>query len=182
MAFEFEKDYEQAVVRIKKTCRVVYVILWVLFVFAIMFFSVGIVLGILLFLSVNIVPVIGRIDPLSFLSFVIFAILTILVLRNALLLLKDVLSDIPPFSLKQANRIRNISYLLFGKVLLDLIIPTRIVPLEADPISFSYEIIQSPALLININVETLIMASLFFCISLIFKYGVLLQKDTRGFL
>jgi hypothetical protein len=113
----------------------------------------------------------------------IFGLLPVAFIRIAMLILQDISKEKTPFSRKQSKRIRLIAYLGFAQVILELPFFLIVTALYPDGLVFlNYYTPSSPEPLIKLNFQALVFAIVCYCISLAFKYGVLLQSDSDDIL
>ena len=181
LAFEEEVKYEQSLVRIKRVCRVSYRTLRVVFVLVTILFASILTLGAIEAFFPDSIPFLRSVEPPALIPLALFSAIGIAIFWMVMLLPKDALVEESPFTLKQARRIRNIALLLLAKELAGTLFPMQVIPLVVnDQLSFSFEVAKSQTFIVYLNVETFLLAALLWCISLIFQYGVLLQKETKG--
>lgn len=182
MAFEEEKEQGASLERIKKACKIAYRFTTVIYIiFAIYWLFL---LGLEVFAIIN--PYFSLfVYPSSIPSIasnVIFGLIIFLIIKSGADLFKEIRDKGAPFSLLQVKRIRRISYLLILKAIYDVLVPATFSPIFAyKDIDVSY-INSNQTMEVFVNPETILFAILFFCISLIFQYGVLLQHDVQEYL
>lgn len=180
MAFEEEQQFASSLRHIKSACKVIYYFTKAIFALLLVAFIVTLTCLSASLIAPDTIPFLGSVDAFSIFVFAVYGIISILIIRIIMLILKEVLDNESPFTLRQAKRIKNISFLLFAKVIIDFAFPGSIIPVvNNDHISLSYEVIKSETLILNFNLEFLALAAILFCISLVFQYGVLLQADSK---
>lgn len=97
---------------------------------------------------------------------------------------RDMASGESPFTLEQAKRLRTIAIILFIQVLLEMVLSSGIVSILVSPdLSVGYWIGDSGvnSSVLTLNVGAFITASIFFAVSFVFEYGVLLQDESDEF-
>lgn len=111
----------------------------------------------------------------------LFTMCVFAIFASIFLIVAHVFSDIsrgePPFTYKQARRIRLISWLLFVYAVLDTIVPKGILLGEGPDASYS-SVIRFDEGYNAINVEMFAAAVIFYFLASVFKYGVALQEDS----
>jgi hypothetical protein len=109
----------------------------------------------------------------------IFGFLPAVFIGIVVLVLRDISQGETPFSKKQSKRVRLIAYLMFARVVLEVLLFVVIAAFYPDALtSLSYYVSGSSALTVSFDFEALISAIVCYCISLAFEYGALLQRDS----
>lgn len=91
------------------------------------------------------------------------------------LICRDMAKGESPFTIKQANRIRIIAWLLLAYALLEAFLPTGVLLYQSYG-GGAYGIEHNATFSPSIKVGSIIVATVFFFLSSIFKYGVKLQE------
>lgn len=182
MAFEEERQFTSSLMHIKGACKVLYYITRACYVVALVMMALAVIGCCVSLVAPDVIPFLGSVDIFTTFLLIVYGGITILIIRMVMLILKEVLENESPFTLKQAKRVKNIALLLFAKVVADLVFPGDVIPLVDNAhVSLSYEVIKSETLILNVNVEFLALAVILFVISLVFQYGVLLQSESKDF-
>lgn len=178
MAIDEASDTERALNRLKKTGRflstgfriifVVYCIIWI--ALAGLFFLVA--------FFPDVVPGSGSGGLQPFILCVLFGLLIAGLLRIAVLIFDDVSKGESPFSIRQVKRIRLAAILFLAYVVLEMIFPSGQSSLvQQGDFQVNYWVAdRSEHTSIQINFGMLGAAIIFYCLSLVFEYGTLLQQ------
>jgi hypothetical protein len=118
------------------------------------------------------------------LDFLIFGLLSAVFIGIVTLILQDITKGATPFSRKQSKRVRLIAYLMFARVIFELLFVTATTALYPNGLVILsyYHISESSVPTVYLNFEALISAIVCYCISLAFEYGALLQRDSDDIL
>jgi hypothetical protein len=185
MALVTDEEHSVLIHRVKRACKVSYALLRVLFVVIIVMWS-------LLLLSWLLSPILqhvygwaGILEAPVLFNYLILGLLSAVFVRMMMLVLRDVSKGETPFTRKQSKRVRLISYLMFARVLLELLLSIIATTLHSSglilwtyPVSVSLE----PTPTLYLNLEALIFAIVLYSISIVFEYGALLQRDSDDIL
>lgn len=179
MAFEEEKEYKSMLVKLSKTCTSSYRILKTTLI--------ALLVAWLVLLTLSVLAIFGfiplgwqtNVSAISIIHIFANGLTAVLFLWLATLFFKDISSGSTPFNDIQANRIRNISLIIIVKVVLEAIFSVIIDPsFNTGALDVSLQAgVRSEEPTLGLNLELAIVAIFLYCLSKVFKYGSLLQKD-----
>lgn len=172
------EETERSLVRLKKASKVISVVFRILFyIYCLVWLALVVLFSVLTF-SPELVPSAQSIDVIPLLSCLLFGFLIAALLRVATLIFADVAKGESPFSHRQIKRIRIAALVFLVYVVAEMLIPsggTTIVP-EGDW-HVAYSVSEEPsASVVDLNFGMLGAAVIFYCLSLVFEYGTLLQR------
>ncbi|MCL2889452.1 MAG: hypothetical protein FWE65_03400 [Eggerthellaceae bacterium] len=183
MAFEEERAYSDVLIKIRKTCSVLFTVLKICFIVFLAGWSILLLAYIyLLFFPVpsDISSSVG-VSTLTRIFF--FGLLTLALLRFTVLILKDMRNGEPPFTLIQSKRIRIMAYLVFTQAILDFLFSTDLIPLIfKNGFVQGFQAASTGEPVFFLNLGALVFAVILYCISISFEYGALLQQDKDAFI
>lgn len=178
MTIDELSDTERALNRLKKTARLLglgfrivlaaYCVIWI--ALSILFFLVA--------FFPDVVPGSGPGGLQPFILCVLFGLLIAGLLRIAVLIFDDVAKGESPFSMRQVKRIRLAALLFLVYVVLEMVFPSGQSSLvQQGDFQVNYWVAdRSENASIQINFGMLGAAIIFYCLSLVFEYGTLLQQ------
>lgn len=116
--------------------------------------------------------------PWPFVLCILFGLLIAGLLRIAFLVFNDVAKGESPFSMRQVKRIRLAAFLFLAYVILEMLFPSGQSSLvQQGNFMVNYWVAdKSDHVSIQINFGMLGAAIIFYCLSLVFEYGTLLQQ------
>ncbi len=107
----------------------------------------------------------------------VHAVLTIVLLIYGIFIFRDVSVGESPFTLTQSKRVRRSSAVFLLYALFDLVCSPSIMSwVDARFVNLGYWTPDGGPVVLQVDVGVLIAAVLLFCLSLVFKYGALLQR------
>lgn len=111
------------------------------------------------------------------LAFGIHGVLVLALFWCGYRIFKDISSGASPFSVKQSNRIQAAALLFVVYAVLDLIwCPQLLSLLSIGTVDIGYQNLTSGPLVLQLDTGVLAAAAMLFCLSLIFRYGAVLQR------
>lgn len=182
MAFEEEKTYNTLLAKVRKACKVAYCVLRAFFIFACALWVVLIATSIITLLLPDVVDWSAIINAPAFIQIILLGFLSILIIYQGMLVFRDIYKGESPFSEKQSRRIRIMAFVIFAQVILETV-SSAVVPalFATDHLSVSYETTSSTEPTLYVNLQGIVFAVIFFCLSFAFQYGSLLQQDKDDF-
>lgn len=171
-----ERDLECSQTRVAKTCKVLKIVVQT----AAGVYGVSLVVAALLHALSLFAPSLVQADfmgePMGVIAFFVHGLLVFFVLCMAAKLFKDIASGAPPFTIVQANRIRGIALLFAAYTLFDMLwSPDLVTVVSCGVVTSGIENAARPFSL-HLNFDMLVASALFFCLSVVFRHGVLLQR------
>jgi len=178
-----ELAYTAALSKVRKACRIAYLVIRVLFIMGLIVWMLLLVTCILLLVFPGFLGLVGSVDVPTVVQIIVSGLMVILMLWFVLLVLKDMYKGGSPFTLVQSKRIRAIAYVLFARVVVGAFLSSGLLPLFAKEnvfVGFQSTDPTQPTLFVDVG--TLIIAVVFYCVSLVFEYGTLLQREKDTFI
>lgn len=178
MIVEDLSEVEATLRRIRKFSKVAGIILNVVFFASVLywlFFSLATILTIVLDIDL---PFVTNGNPLLIAPLVCSGLLLAALFKTGAVVFLDVSRGDSPFTLVQAYRLRRSSVIVLLYAAFEaLLSPGFMAILELNGFEIGYSLVDhSTDFSISVNVGALILAAVLFSLSLIFKYGVLLQE------
>lgn len=171
-----EKEIRSSLKRIKNISR------WISQALKVVFFVLVIFWVVFALLSVASLNGIADVNglPSSFYELVVFLLIGIVVISIVVIGIKvfsDVARGKSPFSMTQVKRLRAVAALLLAYMLLEVLLsPGIISAVDIAGLDLGYVVQRPDVPSISINLGALLGAIVFWALSLIFEYGVLLQE------
>lgn len=178
MAFEEEKQYNTLLSKVQRASHKAYTVLRAIFYGCCLFFLIMFLFILASFLFKIPGLTIVSFDPLTLIQIVVSGLLSLLLIRFAVLIMRDVVKENSLFTKVQSRRIRYMSYTLFAQIIFELA-SAFIMPVlyTYDQLIFSAYTSAGNEYTVFINFQTLAFAMILLCLSLVFEYGSLLQRD-----
>lgn len=171
---------QTSLIRVKKWCRVFSIILKTILI--LFFLAIIVLLALMLFSALSndssISPITSDVALLDIVRILILYTMIATTLITGSKILTDAAKGHSPFAQTQVKRIRIIAFALFVYAILDALVSPGFISLfQSDTMSIGVQSLpDSENVIIPINLGALSAAGGFFCLSLVFEYGVLLQQ------
>ena len=173
---EYE-EIESALNRIKRISKIVQILLKVAlicFTLFLAFLLAAIMFSLLLPASL---PEDITVNVSSLLFLVVFGAVTWLLIKIILDIFGDVVNGKSPFTMQQVKRFRLVAALFLVSAIIEAVTSIGVMPIIfAGSMGINYVTSPSLASSMTINAGNLFCAMIFWALSLVFKYGVLLQR------
>ena len=178
MAFEDINKTEESLSRLKRTSRIIRTLLKFSFFLFCLLWVVALIILTALLVNPQIVPGADAANGITLLFVGAMGGLIAFILRVAFLVFDDVSKGESPFTKRQVKRIRWVAYALLIYAVIDMLFPTgEAFLMQEGNFHFAYSVTNGPNNpSISINVGALATAIIFYCLSLVFEYGTLLQQ------
>lgn len=173
------EEAEKSLVRLKKASRVISVVSRILLCIFCIGWAILTCIFAVLFFAPEIIPEAQPIGIGPLLLCFLFGLLVVASLRIAMLIFGDVAKGESPFTKRQVRRIRLVAIIFLVYVVAEMIFPTSAVPVvqgEALQVGYHVSAASSDVPVLNVNFGMLSAAVIFYCLSLVFEYGTLLQR------
>lgn len=173
---EYE-EIESALNRIKRISKIVQILLKVAlicFTLFLAFLLAAIMFSLLLPASL---PEDITVNVSSLLFLVVFGAVTWLLIKIILDIFGDVVNGKSPFTMQQVKRFRLVAALFLVSAIIEAVTSIGVMPIiSAGSMGINYVTSPSLASSMTINAGNLFCAMIFWALSLVFKYGVPLQR------
>lgn len=183
MAFEEEKEYDASLKKVRKTCRAFFYALRTLYILALIVWVALLLVCIFSVLFPEPFFQSGSVTVLTLGQVAVFGVLSVFLIRNAMLIFRDMHRGESPFAITQSKRIRVIAYLIFIQAILESVFSTALTTLFVnEDFALAYQVSNPTEPSLFVNIGALVVAVLFYCLSIAFEYGALLQRDKDTFI
>lgn len=171
-------ETEMALSRLKRTSRIIRTVLKISFIFFCVLWLIALVLLVALLVNPQIAPGADAANVVVVVFVGVMGAIIAFVLWIAYRVFDDVSKGESPFSRVQVKRIRWVAYVLLLYAVIDMLFPTgEAFLMQEGSFHFAYTVANGPNNpSISINIGTLATAIIFYCLSLVFEYGTLLQQ------
>lgn len=170
-------ELETSLNQVKKNGGWAYTLFQVFFFTCLAYTAIVLILAMADLLAPGMLAISSSFGWFALLAMAVHAIPFLAIVKLVANMLRDVSKGETPFSLKQVKRIRWIALLILADVILSaLFSPGVIGMISAGTLDMGYMATSQTSNFVSINVSELFFAGVLLCLSLVFQYGMLLQK------
>lgn len=173
---EYE-EIEFALNRIKNVSKIVQVLIRIALVCFTLFLGFLLAAILISIFLPSALPGDVTVNVSSLLFLVVFGSVTWFLIKIILDIFGDVVSGKSPFAMQQVKRFRLVAALFLASAIIEAITSIGVIPIiSAGSMGISYVTSASLSSSMSINAGNLFCAMIFWALSLVFKYGILLQR------